>query len=469
MHSLQSIASSVRTFAFVSDLVEITDLFAEHRTEEALSLVLAGLPANGVLDVDADSDYGSAFEQFLEQYGSAVTRRTTLIVLGDGRGNGNDPGLPAFEELSRRARETVWLTPEPRYSWGLGRCDLPAYEEYCDRVQVVRNLSGLDRVTIVDVGAGRDERSRRRPTPAADRGADRPAGPGEPGGWYVDELVQVRAVGPVRPVAPRHRAHRALRRDAAPATGCTSTTGCRRPQVDDDLAGLLADELFTPGWLRGTELFERIFTGVVRSSAAGPAGELAAVLPQHPGADRRSELARGRRAGRRRRRATAPSPATPRSTPTPSSCSPPGRCWSSAAASASSRCGWPARVGVRRPRTSPPGTMRLLATMAPLLGVRVETTVADAARYPDRRRLRRQRARDPPARAPRPGHGDRTVAEAVRLARRRVVVAVPLEDEADETWGHVRTVSLDDLRRWGAAPAAPTTCTSTTGVAGDRP
>ncbi|SDS89633.1 hypothetical protein SAMN04488570_2975 [Nocardioides scoriae] len=148
VHSLQSVTSSVRTFAFVSDLVEITDLFAEHRTEEALSLVLAGLPANGVLDVDADSDYGTAFEGFLERYGSAVNRRTTLIVLGDGRSNGRDPGLAAFAELSRRARETVWLTPEPRYSWGLGRCDLPAYEEHCSRVQVVRNLSGLDRATL---------------------------------------------------------------------------------------------------------------------------------------------------------------------------------------------------------------------------------------------------------------------------------------------------------------------------------
>ena len=148
MHSLQSLASSVRTFAFVKDVAEITDLFAEHHTEEALSLVMSGLPAGGVLDVDADSDYGSVFEQFLEEFGSAVTRRTTLIVLGDGRGNNNDPGLRHFEELTRRARETVWLTPEPKYSWALGRCDLPAYAEYCDRVQVVRNLSGLDRLSF---------------------------------------------------------------------------------------------------------------------------------------------------------------------------------------------------------------------------------------------------------------------------------------------------------------------------------
>lgn len=155
VHSLQAIATSVRTFAFVKDLVEVTDLFAEHRTEEALSLVMAGLPAGGVLDVDADSDYGHAFETFLEEFGSAITRRVTVLVLGDGRGNNNDPGLAAFEEITRRARATIWLTPEPRYSWALGACDLPAYGEFCDRVQVVRNLGGLDLVSESMTGAGR--------------------------------------------------------------------------------------------------------------------------------------------------------------------------------------------------------------------------------------------------------------------------------------------------------------------------
>lgn len=151
VHSLQSVASSVRSFAFVKDLVEITDLFAEHRIEDALTLVMAGLPAGGVLDVDADSDFGSAFEEFLERYGSAVNRRTTVLVLGDGRNNGRDPRLRAFEEITRRARSTLWLTPEPRFSWGLGGCDLPLYAEHCDRIEVVRNLRGLDRVAAARV------------------------------------------------------------------------------------------------------------------------------------------------------------------------------------------------------------------------------------------------------------------------------------------------------------------------------
>lgn len=156
VHGLQGLVAHVRTFAFVADVVEVTDLFAERPLEEALSLTVAGLPAGGVLDVDADSDYGQAFRDFLEEHGSGINRRTTVVVLGDGRSNGNDPGLAAFEEITRRARETIWLTPEPRYSWGLGSCDLPAYAALCDRVHVVRDLAGLDRVTThVAAGAGR--------------------------------------------------------------------------------------------------------------------------------------------------------------------------------------------------------------------------------------------------------------------------------------------------------------------------
>src|SRR4029078_5709975 len=83
VHGLQNLFGQVRTFAFVADLVEITDLFEDHPVEHALALVFGG----DILDVDANSDYGAAFGKFREFDGSAVTRRTTAIVLGDGRGN----------------------------------------------------------------------------------------------------------------------------------------------------------------------------------------------------------------------------------------------------------------------------------------------------------------------------------------------------------------------------------------------
>lgn len=99
-----------------------------------------------LLDVDVNSDCGLASGQFLDEHSSAVNGRTIVLVLvlGDGRGNGNDPNLEAFSEITRRARETIRLTPEPRYSWGLGRRDLPAYAEHCDRVPVGRDLTGLE-------------------------------------------------------------------------------------------------------------------------------------------------------------------------------------------------------------------------------------------------------------------------------------------------------------------------------------
>jgi hypothetical protein len=45
------------------------------------------------------------------------------------------------------------------------------------------------------------------------------------------------------------------------------------------------------------------------------------------------------------------------------------------------------------------------------------------------------------------------VAEALRCAARRVVVAVPFEEEANESYGHVRTLTLDDLAALGVATA----------------
>lgn len=39
-------------------------------------------------------------------------------------------------------------------------------------------------------------------------------------------------------------------------------------EISDDLVGVLSAELSVPGWVRGSEQFERIPAGVVRSSRA---------------------------------------------------------------------------------------------------------------------------------------------------------------------------------------------------------
>ena len=75
-----------------------------------------------------------------------VTNQTTVIVLGDGRGNRNPPNVGALEEIRHRAKQLIWLSPEPRGSWGLGSSDMPLYGPVCHRAEVVRNLTQLGEV-----------------------------------------------------------------------------------------------------------------------------------------------------------------------------------------------------------------------------------------------------------------------------------------------------------------------------------
>jgi uncharacterized protein with von Willebrand factor type A (vWA) domain len=72
-----------------------------------------------------------------------VDRRTTVIVLGDGRNNHNDPNLRDFETIKRRARRVVWFNPESPRLWGTGDSDMPQYVPLCDTVHQVSNLRQL--------------------------------------------------------------------------------------------------------------------------------------------------------------------------------------------------------------------------------------------------------------------------------------------------------------------------------------
>ncbi|MGI9048734.1 MAG: VWA domain-containing protein, partial [Rubrobacteraceae bacterium] len=82
-------------------------------------------------------------EQFKNGHPSTTNHRTTGVILGDGRNNGKPPNAAALEEMTRHARQVVWITPEPRWGWKLGSCDMPLYEPLCNRVEVVRTVDQL--------------------------------------------------------------------------------------------------------------------------------------------------------------------------------------------------------------------------------------------------------------------------------------------------------------------------------------
>lgn len=143
VYSLQSLFEQVRSFVFVSDLADATQYFEQMSIDAAIAAIFGG----EVIDCDANSNYGRALGIFCQNHLATITDRTTVIVLGDGRGNRNPPNVRALEEIRRRANQLVWLSPESRGSWGLGSSDMLLYEPICHRAEVVRNLKQLGQVT----------------------------------------------------------------------------------------------------------------------------------------------------------------------------------------------------------------------------------------------------------------------------------------------------------------------------------
>jgi len=142
VHTLQALYGRVRTFVFVNDLGEVTASFRGVDPREALEHAVAG----HAVSLAGNSNYGRVFDTFVKDHLGPVSRRTTVLVIGDGRGNYNPTGLPSLKDIKRRARRLLWICPEPRRLWGSGDSEMRLYETVCDRVAVVESLSDLSEV-----------------------------------------------------------------------------------------------------------------------------------------------------------------------------------------------------------------------------------------------------------------------------------------------------------------------------------
>ena len=72
-----------------------------------------------------------------------VDSRTTVIMVGDGRNNYNNPHLEVFKTIARRSRRTIWINTEPPMLWGSGDSDMMKYAPLCDNVVVAATLGEL--------------------------------------------------------------------------------------------------------------------------------------------------------------------------------------------------------------------------------------------------------------------------------------------------------------------------------------
>ena len=137
LFALQGQVRKTHAFAFIDHLEYISDDFNGSDADRAISSVLWRMPSGHY-----NTDLGWSLNDFNKEYLDTLNGQTTLIIVGDGRNNYNDPRLDIFSLMSRRAARTIWLNPEPPLMWH-GDSDMPKYALLCSNVLKVSNLREL--------------------------------------------------------------------------------------------------------------------------------------------------------------------------------------------------------------------------------------------------------------------------------------------------------------------------------------
>jgi uncharacterized protein with von Willebrand factor type A (vWA) domain len=138
LYSLEEVLPRVRTFAFSSDLGEVSALFESHDLDDAIALTLKNYGGGA-------TDYGQAFADFKACCLDDVDSRSTIIVLGDARNNGGDTRLDVLKEMHDRSRRLIWLNPEPRSMWNTGDSEMRHVGAYSHQVEECSTLAHLQR------------------------------------------------------------------------------------------------------------------------------------------------------------------------------------------------------------------------------------------------------------------------------------------------------------------------------------
>jgi uncharacterized protein with von Willebrand factor type A (vWA) domain len=140
VHAVKELFAGTRSFVFVSEVGELTSLLARSDVGHALSEA-----ASSLVNVQDLSNYARVFATFEDRYADALDRRTTLVILGDGRTNYRPPGLEELGRIRERVRSVLWLCPEPRAGWGTGDSAIPLYTDKVDKVLEAACAADLER------------------------------------------------------------------------------------------------------------------------------------------------------------------------------------------------------------------------------------------------------------------------------------------------------------------------------------
>lgn len=143
MYAINEALSDIRSFAFAGSLIEVSAILEKEPAEEAITKIMS-------LIGFGSSNYGNSFADFEDGWMRHVTNKTTVIILGDARGNRTDPRTDVIGRLSQRSKRIIWLNPEYRSAWGTGDSDMYRYAPFCNLVTVCNTLRHLERA-ITDI------------------------------------------------------------------------------------------------------------------------------------------------------------------------------------------------------------------------------------------------------------------------------------------------------------------------------
>ena len=139
LYALQDCFSGVKSYVFVSNVGDITDLFKENEINEAIEKVFS---ESGV-DPNVLTDYGESFLKFRDRHMQELTSKTTLLVIGDARSNYQNPRQEILEEMREKCRRIIWLNPEGLSTWDSGDSEMYTYKAHCHEVRPCQNLNQL--------------------------------------------------------------------------------------------------------------------------------------------------------------------------------------------------------------------------------------------------------------------------------------------------------------------------------------
>jgi uncharacterized protein with von Willebrand factor type A (vWA) domain len=140
-YAAQELFERARTFAFVSDLCETTDLFARQPVRTAIDEAWCG---GAVVRGGDNSNYGRVLRTFEARHLREVDRATTVVILGDGRTNYHQASPEVLDRIRACSHALVWLCPEARGQWTVGDSAMTRYAPKCSAVLEVRSARDLE-------------------------------------------------------------------------------------------------------------------------------------------------------------------------------------------------------------------------------------------------------------------------------------------------------------------------------------